>query len=241
MGKTATTTRDGDDSTTSCSRIVDSGGYDDLVSRGHDISAVFEEYIKDDDVDKEKSEEIAVGHSATATEINGDVVNGSSKTSVGTKKEKTQVSTPNAPEATMDESMSKGAVPLKAYVTYLKSVRSPLLILSALSCYLFANLATFGQQLTVAKWTDSHATALGGRYLQQLVFAAGFVSVLLWMRSFLLMKVGVRASEFYHDKMLDSIFRAPMSFFDRTPSGQLLSRFGKELEIVDRGVPDAIG
>ena len=32
-----------------------------------------------------------------------------------------------------------------------------------------------------------------------------------------------------------------MSFFDATPSGQILSRFGRELEIVDRSLPDAYG
>jgi ABC-type multidrug transport system fused ATPase/permease subunit len=32
-----------------------------------------------------------------------------------------------------------------------------------------------------------------------------------------------------------------MSFFDATPSGQLLSRFGKEMETVDNALPDGIG
>lgn len=84
------------------------------------------------------------------------------------------------------------------------------------------------------------AAALGGTYLQSLVYAAGVVSVFLWLRSYLTMLVGARASTFYHDRMVNSVFQAPMSFFDSTPSGQILSRFGKEIGTVDRALPDSL-
>jgi ATP-binding cassette, subfamily C (CFTR/MRP), member 1 len=145
-----------------------------------------------------------------------------------------------------DDVMAAGAVPRSAYVTYFKSVRKPLLVVAMLAAYVMANGAQFFQQWTVAKWTelgrgDSMAAALGAKYLRSLVNAAGVVSICLWVRSFLVMRVGVRASEFLHGRMLSSVFAAPMSFFDATPSGQLLSRFGKEIETVDKGVPDSIG
>ncbi|KAI2505275.1 hypothetical protein MHU86_9177 [Fragilaria crotonensis] len=112
--------------------------------------------------------------------------------------------------------------------------------------FVTSNGAQFFQQYIVAKWTelgrgDALATALGGQYLSSLVKAAGIVSVFLWFRSFFTMRVGIEASDFLHNKMLTSVFKAPMSFFDSTPSGQLLSRFGKEMEIIDSAVPDGIG
>lgn len=145
-----------------------------------------------------------------------------------------------------DDVMSEGAIPLSTYTLYMKSIRKPVLIAAMLLSYLAVNGSQFYQQFTIAKWTElSHggmmAESLSTAYLRRLVNAAGVVSVFLWLRSFLTMQVGLRASEYFHSRMLRSVFAAPMSFFDTTPSGQLLSRFGKEIETIDRGVPDSIG
>jgi ABC-type multidrug transport system fused ATPase/permease subunit len=146
----------------------------------------------------------------------------------------------------MDDKMTTEAVPLSTYIGYWRAVGSPMLIIGMLASFAIADGARFFQQFTVAKWTEmagsaAMSPALGTKYLNNLIYAAGVVSVFLWLRSFLIMIVAQRASSFYHRKMLTSVFRAPMSFFDATPSGQILSRFGKELETVDKYLPDAIG
>ena len=134
--------------------------------------------------------------------------------------------------ASADDVMTTGAVPRSTYFAYLKAVRNPMLIIAMVLSYILANGAQFFQQYTVAKWTElgrgsAMNAALGGKYLSSLVYAAGAVSVFMWFRSYLTMRVGVKASEFFHSNMLSSVFGAPLSFFDATPSGQLLSRFGK--------------
>jgi ATP-binding cassette subfamily C (CFTR/MRP) protein 1 len=145
-----------------------------------------------------------------------------------------------------DESMSTNAVPFSAYLSYLKNVDSPILVLMTVISYLMVNGAQFYQQFVVAKWTEvgkagAMAVALRGRYLASISKAALVVSTFLWLRSFFLMQVGVKASRRLHTNMLRSVIEAPISFFDATPSGQLISRFGKELDIVDRSLPDGIG
>jgi len=150
----------------------------------------------------------------------------------------------SATVASADDKMTAGAVPRQTYVDYLRSVRKPVLIVAMIAAYLMSNGAQFLQQAIVAKWTEvggGEAAAIAGpKYLRRLMNAAGTVSVFLWIRSFLTNRLGIRASEFLHSRMLDSVFSAPMSFFDATPSGQIMSRFGKEMETVDRGVPDSI-
>lgn len=145
-----------------------------------------------------------------------------------------------------DDAMTSEGVSMDVYKTYFRSVKKPLLIFAMISAYMLSNGAQFYQQFVVAKWTElgrgsSMSAALGSKYLKTLVNAAGVVSVCLWLRSFLTMRVGIRASESLHSQMLRSVFAAPQSFFDATPSGQILTRFGKEMQSVDRAVPDSIG
>jgi ABC-type multidrug transport system fused ATPase/permease subunit len=141
-----------------------------------------------------------------------------------------------------DDSMSIGAVPLSVYVSYFKAVRKPMLVLFMVASFFMSNGASFYQQYTVAKWTEipNLSNAISLRYMQRLVKAAWAVSGFLFLRSFLSMQMGIRASEHLHSQMLSSVFAATTSFFDSTPSGQLLARFGKEMETVDRGVPESI-
>ena len=144
-----------------------------------------------------------------------------------------------------DDQMTTEAVPLSTYVGYLKAVGSPTLIIGMVASFVVADGARFFQQYTVSKWTEMAGSSsitggIGGQYLHNLAYAAGVVSIFLWLRSFLMMHVGLKASTFYHKRMVSSVFKAPVSFFDATPSGQILSRFGKELETVDRALPESI-
>lgn len=148
--------------------------------------------------------------------------------------------------SSVDDDMATGAVPASTYMTYFKSVRNPVIIGGMVLAYILANSAQFFQQFVIVKWTDLSSTdaltqALSAKYLRSLVQAAGVVSIFLWLRSFLTLHLGYRSSTFLHNSLLKAVMKAPMSFFDATPSGQLLSRFGKELDVVDRSLPDQIG
>ncbi|MEV6345244.1 ATP-binding cassette domain-containing protein [Actinoplanes sp. NPDC051851] len=50
---------------------------------------------------------------------------------------------------------------------------------------------------------------------------------------------GVRAGGRLHDGMLRSVLRAPLSFFDRTPSGRVITRFSADMETVDLELPES--
>ena len=153
---------------------------------------------------------------------------------------------PPQKQLSTDDTMSTGAIPRSTYLTYFRSVKNPLLIVLALGMYFAANGSQFFQQLIVAKWTEAStaggiAAAVSSKYLRQLIYAALGVSVTIYIRSYLTMILGARASKTIHEAMTKSVFGAPISFFSSTPSGQLLTRFGKELEVVDRNLPDGIG
>jgi len=255
----------------SCSRIIDVGTYDDLISRGHDLNTIVhpDEDDRGSDEDYENIISAHVLNGDAATQFPSSVYNSTVSNCHADPDCKNAlqqdpallaehvVPQPIEPsqdsfslsatqrQLSADDRMSTGSVRLSTYITYIKSVKSPLLIAGAIASYLISNGSQFFQQLIIARWTDAGkggavAAAVTAKYLNQLVFAAVMVSVSMYYRSYLTMRVGVRASNDIHRKMLRSVFQAPLSFFSATPSGQLLTRFGKELDVVDRSLPDGI-
>ena len=62
----------------------------------------------------------------------------------------------------------------------------------------------------------------------------------LTIKSRLSASFGVRSSFQLHGGLLRSVFRAPMSFFDTTPTGRILSRFSNDLHTVDHEIADYV-
>ncbi|RYR13161.1 hypothetical protein Ahy_B04g070294 isoform C [Arachis hypogaea] len=61
--------------------------------------------------------------------------------------------------------------------------------------------------------------------------------IVVMIRSFLFTYWGLKTSQSFFIGMLDSILHAPMSFFDTTPSGRILSRVSTDLLWVDISIP----
>ncbi len=224
------------------SQIIDFGSYDDLISRGHDLSAI----VHPDEEESDSDEDI--GDSAHAADDaflhRQNVMQQGAENITPQPNEQAQLNlSARQKQISTDDSMLTGAIPLKTYASYFKSVTSPVLIVAAVLSYLVSNGSQFFQQMVIARWTDSSKgfiASVSSEYLNKLVYAAVAVSVSMYFRSYLTMRAGVRASKSLHRKMLKSVVEAPLSFFSTTPSGQLVTRFGKELDIVDRSLPDVV-
>lgn len=48
------------------------------------------------------------------------------------------------------------------------------------------------------------------------------------------------AAIYLHKQLLFNVLRAPNSFFEITPTGRLLSRFSKDIDVVDLALPQQI-
>ena len=51
---------------------------------------------------------------------------------------------------------------------------------------------------------------------------------------------GIIASRHLHAELLNNVLHSPMSFFETTPSGNLLNRFAKEIDGIDCMIPDGL-
>lgn len=55
--------------------------------------------------------------------------------------------------------------------------------------------------------------------------------------AFLLARGALRASSKLHKGILDRGLKAPMSFFESTPTGRIINRFAKDIDVVDTTLP----
>jgi len=70
------------------------------------------------------------------------------------------------------------------------------------------------------------------------ILCIGFFSgVSIFIGSFFLVKATINSSLTFHRAMLHRLLRAPMWFFDTTPIGRIINRFGKDVDICDSTLP----
>ncbi|VDK67715.1 unnamed protein product [Cylicostephanus goldi] len=85
-----------------------------------------------------------------------------------------------------------------------------------------------------SKLSDSADTITG-----LLIYVAlGFGTVLLNVITFTSSTFGgVRASIVLHKPLVESLMHAPLSFFEETPLGRILSRLAGDIDIIDTSLP----
>lgn len=76
---------------------------------------------------------------------------------------------------------------------------------------------------------DLYLGVYGGLGLGQAV-AVIFASLFLYIAT-------LTGANKLHHIMLGNVLRSPMSFFDTTPQGRILNRFGKDVDVLDSTMP----
>ncbi|XP_076346503.1 multidrug resistance-associated protein 1-like isoform X2 [Tachypleus tridentatus] len=142
-----------------------------------------------------------------------------------------------------EEKMEVGKVKASVYFSYLKNMTYPIAFCSILGVVMF-QFCEAGANLWLSAWSNDEPLPDGTQNIAVrnwrltiygLLGAAQGISVLF---SGIFLAFGaVKASRGLHDKMLESTIRAPMSFFDTTPIGRILNRFGKDIDVVDTQIP----
>ncbi|KAG7361469.1 multidrug ABC transporter permease/ATPase [Nitzschia inconspicua] len=160
------------------------------------------------------------------------------------KGEKEQSMIPEAETQTKNlvskEERNVGAVSLSVYLKYLKAGGGYCMFV----CVYFFFILSAANSLTTNSWIsfwtsdasyENHSQAF---YLGFYALFAVTLGIFTFFRAFFLAQFGVRASETLHRNLLDSILRAPQSFFDTTPLGRIISRFSKDLYSIDLELVD---
>ncbi|MCO5558804.1 hypothetical protein L7F22_012391 [Adiantum nelumboides] len=138
-----------------------------------------------------------------------------------------------------EEELAPGKVGLKPYVSYVQISGSGLLaFVLVLSQILFS-----GFQLSSNVWL---AQGLSNESLSSEVLIGVYCGLSLAcmlafaLRSQMIVLFGLQASKSFFTKLMICVMKAPMGFFDATPSGRILNRASVDMSVIDLDIPFAI-
>ncbi|KAJ3337882.1 Canalicular multispecific organic anion transporter 2 [Gonapodya sp. JEL0774] len=143
------------------------------------------------------------------------------------------------------EELRTGSVSVATYLTYAKACGYGNIVLYLLLATI-QQIFALGGSVWLADWskagdrgegTESPVWRIG-------VFAGlGMCQVLFTMFQQLALNIlcAIRAAWQLHSRMLQNVVYCPQSFFDQTPTGRILNRFAKDIELVDETVPAMAG
>uniref|UniRef100_A0A8C3D3J2 Multidrug resistance-associated protein 1 n=1 Tax=Cairina moschata TaxID=8855 RepID=A0A8C3D3J2_CAIMO len=147
----------------------------------------------------------------------------------------------NSWKLTEADTAKTGRVKATVYWDYMKAIG---LFISFLSIFLFMcnHVASLASNYWLSLWTDDPVINGTQQYtnVRLGVYGALGISQGLPGLPIVLLAGGIFASRHLHLNLLHNVLRSPMSFFERTPSGNLVNRFSKEIDTIDSTIPPII-
>ncbi|WJX71042.1 hypothetical protein P8452_55079 [Trifolium repens] len=138
----------------------------------------------------------------------------------------------NGDQLIMQEERERGDAGLKPYLQYLNQKRGYIyFFLGSLSHLMFVICQILQNSWMASRVDDPQVSTL---QLVVVYLLIGVISnVFMIIRSLLAALLGFQSSKHIFSQLMNSLFRAPVSFYDSTPLGRILSRVSSDLSIVD--------
>ncbi|XP_005355719.1 multidrug resistance-associated protein 4 [Microtus ochrogaster] len=150
-----------------------------------------------------------------------------------------------------EESRSEGKVGFKAYKNYFTAGASWFFIVFLILLNMAAQVFYVLQDWWLSYWANQQSALNHTENLNESVtetldlnwylgIYAGLTAITVLFgiaRSLLVFYVLVKASQTLHNRMFESILKAPVLFFDRNPIGRILNRFSKDIGHMDDLLP----
>lgn len=198
-------------------RIVANGTFDALIAEGGAFAALVKEF-------------------GVFEELNDDESSTSSKKPAVKKENVTAVTTAKPDEQAATEEREEGAISFATYWEYIKSGGAGTFFFALVVMIIIGGLRVF-YALWLSDWSSTDP-AVSGRYTRD-VWIGVYVGciliecVLVPIRTAPIVYWGRNASRVLHGGLLGSVIRATTTFFDNTPSGRIVTRFSKDINMID--------
>ncbi|KAL6208860.1 hypothetical protein ACLB2K_019804 [Fragaria x ananassa] len=244
-------------------RIIQAGKYDDLLQAGTDFKTLVSAHneaieamdipnYSSGDSDHSLCPDGSVGlvkkHGAPSSSVDSlakEVQEGPSASEQKAIKEKKKAKRARKKQLVQDEERVRGRVSMKVYLSYMaaayKGSLIPLIII-AQAIFQFLQIASSWWMAWANPQTQGDQPKVTAMVLLGVYMALAFGSSwFIFIRAVLVATFGLEAAQKLFLRMLRSVFRAPMSFFDSTPAGRILNRVSIDQSVVDLDIPFRLG
>jgi len=128
------------------------------------------------------------------------------------------------------ERLQRGAISKQVFWQWAKGVGYGR-ILFIIGLYLLAGFVLFASDIILAQWTKAKT----GYYKYMIAYAVVALTHLpcLVIGGILGVFAAERGGSKFHHELVWAVLRAPISFFESTPSGRIISRFGSDFDTLD--------
>ncbi len=213
-------------------RIIEQGTYNELMAANGWLTSMVDKHSSSGSQEVDSS-----APSTPPSNDSGNVLSKDNAVGVGSSVEGTAVGS-TAPGARLvkTEVRQSGAVTLKTYAAWFTAGGSKQLIITMLlGGFLLPELCNLFSQLWLAAWSnDSGAETF--QYLSVYACVAIGSMCLVLGRAFTWAGIAVNAAGTLHRRMLVNVMRQPVSFFDTTPLGRILTRFAHDIDQIDSAI-----
>ncbi|KAF9180847.1 hypothetical protein BGZ50_005879 [Haplosporangium sp. Z 11] len=213
--------------------ISETGKYDALM----DAHKAFYQLIKDYSVNegkKRKDKSKAGGNDSDDDVSDGSTQNGEDKDAktITVKKD-------DKAELVAEEKMVHGSVAWSVYTIYAKAASYKYSLLVVI-LFIVGQSFQIGTNVWLKHWTSvaqSGSYNLGEFLGVYAVLVIAFMAMSVTVTWVTMVLAAIRASTRLHERLLSTMLRLPMSFFDTTPLGRIVNRFSSDIFSVDELTP----
>lgn len=140
-------------------------------------------------------------------------------------------------DKTQEEEAETGRVKWSVYSTFVTCAYKGALVPVILLCQILFQGLQMGSNYWIAWATEGEGEVSRERLIGIFALMSGASSIFILGRTVLLSTIAIEASQRLFLSMINSVFRAPISFFDSTPSSRILGRSSTDQSIVDTDIP----
>ncbi|WWC65416.1 uncharacterized protein I303_108034 [Kwoniella dejecticola CBS 10117] len=133
----------------------------------------------------------------------------------------------------MEEDRQIGAIPWTVYSTYFKAMGTVIWPISFGIMLLLTQAATVGNSLWLGWWSANKFQLGQGGYMGIYGALGIAIGLFTWGASYTMFVAGLKASYRLFEQAWEHVMRAPVRWHDQTPSGRIINRLSKDIEMLD--------